>query len=47
MKKGDERRNWTNRWFVLKQGWLGYFKKQGVFATERKKNLVSLSCYEL
>jgi hypothetical protein len=25
-KKGDVRRNWSTRWFVLKYNWLGYYK---------------------
>ena len=29
-KKGDVRRNWTRRWFVLKYGSLAYFKTQGL-----------------
>jgi hypothetical protein len=29
-KKGEKRRNWTKRWFVLKYGSLAYFKTQGI-----------------
>ena len=25
-KKGEVRRNWSTRWFVLKYNWLGYYK---------------------
>ena len=31
-KKGAKRRNWTSRWFVLKKGYLYYFKTQKVFS---------------
>ena len=30
LKKGEVRKNWTKRWFVLKYGSLAYFKTQGL-----------------
>ena len=30
-KKGEVRKNWLKRWFVLKYGSLAYFKTQGYF----------------
>jgi hypothetical protein len=31
-KKGEVRRNWSTRWFVLKYNWLGYYKGPEVLA---------------
>ena len=39
-KKGEKRRNWTKRWFVLKYGSLAYFKTQGKLGVSEECGII-------